>query len=142
MTYTEARVFGPAFREPGSDQPPDPKLALRQSVLDVVTGHIGDLSSKLGVEDKSRLDQHLTGIRRLYMDDNQLTELSSTCFTLTRLSELRVAHNKLPLIPNCIGKLQDLQLLDLSRNQLTTLPSSLRKVSRAHLLTVAALLCI
>jgi hypothetical protein len=30
-------------------------------------------------------------VRRLYIDDNQLTELSSTCFTLTRLSELRVA---------------------------------------------------
>jgi hypothetical protein len=64
VTFFE-RVFGPAFREPGSDQPPDPKLALRQSVLDVVTGHIGDLSSKLGVEDKSRLDQHLTGIREI-----------------------------------------------------------------------------
>ena len=35
--------------------------------------------------------QHLPDVTRLYIDDNQLTELSGTCFALTRLSELRVA---------------------------------------------------
>ena len=39
--------------------------------------------------------QHLIAIRRLYIDDNHLTELTATTFILTRLSELRVAGNKL-----------------------------------------------
>lgn len=59
------RLFGPTFREPGSDAPPDPRLALRQSVLDVVVDHVKELDGLLGTADRARLDQHLTGIREV-----------------------------------------------------------------------------
>ncbi len=59
------RLFGDSFRPPGSDAPPDPKLALRQSVLDVVTGHLGTLKGRLGRDDATRLEQHLDGIREI-----------------------------------------------------------------------------
>ncbi|MCB9680765.1 MAG: DUF1552 domain-containing protein [Alphaproteobacteria bacterium] len=59
------RLFGPTFREPGTDAVIDPKLALRQSVLDVVKGQVDSLNAKLGATDRARLDQHLSGIRNL-----------------------------------------------------------------------------
>jgi hypothetical protein len=60
------RLFGPTFRAPGEEGGVvDPKLALRQSVLDVVTDRIAALQTKLGAADRARLDQHLSGIRDL-----------------------------------------------------------------------------
>ncbi|MEO1338261.1 MAG: DUF1552 domain-containing protein, partial [Myxococcota bacterium] len=59
------RIFGPGFREPGSDPVVDPRLRLRRSVLDAVMGDIGRLSPRLGAADQQRLEQHLEGIRSL-----------------------------------------------------------------------------
>lgn len=58
------RVFGPTFREPG-DTTVDPKLGLRRSVLDAVTGDVARLNARVGQADKARLEQHLDGIRDL-----------------------------------------------------------------------------
>lgn len=68
------RLFGPTFREPGSEGLVDPKLALRQSVLDAVAGQAERLQSKLGAADKARLDQHLSGIRDLELRLARLQE--------------------------------------------------------------------
>lgn len=59
------RLFGGGFVAPGEDAAPDPKLALRRSVLDAVMGDVASLKPKLGAADARRLDQHLTGIREL-----------------------------------------------------------------------------
>ncbi len=59
------RLFGPAFRAPGDMSAPDPKLALRRSVLDAVTADMADFKRGLGAADLARLDQHLTGVREL-----------------------------------------------------------------------------
>jgi hypothetical protein len=59
------RLFGSTFREPGEEGIVDPTLALRQSVLDAVMGDIDKLNQRLGVNDRARLDQHLTGVREL-----------------------------------------------------------------------------
>ncbi|MSP61783.1 MAG: DUF1552 domain-containing protein [Myxococcales bacterium] len=59
------RLFGAGFRAPGDMSKPDPKLALRRSVLDAVTLQAGRLKTRLGATDRSRLDQHLDGIRQL-----------------------------------------------------------------------------
>ncbi|MCB9663846.1 MAG: DUF1552 domain-containing protein [Alphaproteobacteria bacterium] len=58
-------LFGEAFRAPGEDTRIDPRLALRQSVLDSVVGRIESLQGRLGSSDKARLDAHLTGIREI-----------------------------------------------------------------------------
>ena len=60
-----ARLFGDTFIEPGKDGVVDPRLGLRRSVLDLVVDDISTLNSRLGAEDRIRLDQHLTGVREL-----------------------------------------------------------------------------
>lgn len=59
------RIFGPAFVAPGEDFTPDPRLALRRSVLDAVGAQIQDLQQRVGTSDRARLDQHWSGIRDL-----------------------------------------------------------------------------
>lgn len=59
------RIFGSSFREPGSDDGPDPRLAWRRSVLDGVMDGISKLESQVGSEDRVRLENHFDGIRDL-----------------------------------------------------------------------------
>ncbi|MEE2789397.1 MAG: DUF1552 domain-containing protein [Myxococcota bacterium] len=59
------RIFGPQFRAPGDMSAPDPRLALRRSVLDVVMADFVDFKKHLGHADQVRLDKHLTGVRDL-----------------------------------------------------------------------------
>ncbi|MCB9683693.1 MAG: DUF1552 domain-containing protein [Alphaproteobacteria bacterium] len=59
------KLFGPTFVEPGSGGIVDPKLGLRRSVLDAVMADIDALNGVVGAEDRTRLDQHLTGVREL-----------------------------------------------------------------------------
>jgi hypothetical protein len=57
------RLFGGGFVAPGEDFVPNPRWALRQSVLDVVKAQMDRLSARVGASDRARLDQHLSGIR-------------------------------------------------------------------------------
>ena len=59
------RVFGRGFQLPGQMGMVDPKLGLRRGVLDAVMADASRLQSRLGAKDKTRLDQHLTGVREL-----------------------------------------------------------------------------
>lgn len=59
------RIFGPEFRLPGDTSMPDPRIALRQSVLDGVRDQSARLRARVGSADRARLDQHLEGIRAL-----------------------------------------------------------------------------
>lgn len=68
------RIFGADFREPGSDAEPDPRLALRRSVLDSVMTDITDFERDLGSADRARLDQHLTSVRELELRLQRLAE--------------------------------------------------------------------
>ncbi|MGZ3448673.1 MAG: DUF1552 domain-containing protein [Polyangiales bacterium] len=68
------RVFGPEFVMPGGDAKPNPTLALRKSVLDAVTDDAKSLQGILGATDKSRLEQHLDGVRALEKRIQKLQE--------------------------------------------------------------------
>jgi hypothetical protein len=59
------RLFGPGFTEPGSTPIIDPKLGLRQSVLDAVGEDSKALVKRLGASDKARIEQHYDNIRAL-----------------------------------------------------------------------------
>lgn len=59
------RIFGPEFRLPGDTSMPDPRIALRRSVLDGVSDQIGRVRARVGRSDQARLEQHLDGIRAL-----------------------------------------------------------------------------
>lgn len=68
------RVFGPGFVLPGSNTTPDPRLALRKSVLDAVKEDAARVEKKLGANDKARLEQHLDGIRELEKQIQKMQE--------------------------------------------------------------------
>ncbi len=68
------RIFGEGFRAPGEMTAPDPRLALRRSVLDAVMGQSRALSARVGVEDRRRLEQHLTSVRAI---EQQIARLES-----------------------------------------------------------------
>lgn len=59
------RVFVDGFVMPGSTPMPDPRLPLRQSILDGVMEEAASLQQVLGQTDKERLEKHLDGIRAL-----------------------------------------------------------------------------
>ena len=60
-----SRLFGDSFAAPGEDTTPNPRLALRQSVLDAVLDQVDRLQQRVGANDRARLDQHMSGIRDL-----------------------------------------------------------------------------
>jgi len=68
------RLFGPGFRAPGEEAIVDPSVALRRSVLDVVTEDANRLRTRLGVADQARLDSHMTAIRELELRLARLEE--------------------------------------------------------------------
>ncbi len=68
------RVFGEGFRAPGDDSEPDPRIALRRSVLDAVMDDATRLRTRVGAADKARLDQHFEGIRELELRLARLEE--------------------------------------------------------------------
>jgi hypothetical protein len=69
------RLFGATFREPGSEGGVDPRLGLRRSVLDAVLADSTSLRSRLGVQDRARLEQHMSAVRDLEL---RLTRLAET----------------------------------------------------------------
>jgi hypothetical protein len=69
------RLFTDGFVPGGSvPQAPDPRWALRKSVLDAVRQGAADLNPRLGKNDRLRLEQHLDGIRSI---ENKLTALEN-----------------------------------------------------------------
>jgi hypothetical protein len=58
-------LFGPTFHQPGDMTAPDPKLGLRQSVLDAVGEDAKALRGRLGKGDQARLDEHMDNVRSL-----------------------------------------------------------------------------
>ncbi len=74
-----SRLFGEDFRTPGENSGPDPRLALRRSVLDGVVAQAAALKSRLGASDRARIDQHLEGIRSL---ERQIARLEASPLSL------------------------------------------------------------
>ena len=68
------RLFGEGFRAPGETGMPDPRIALRRSVLDAVQQQGNRLRTRLGSEDRVRLDQHLESVRGIERQLQRLEE--------------------------------------------------------------------
>lgn len=73
-TLLYEKLFGPTFREPGSEGIVDPSLAFRRSVLDSVMQDIAELDAQLGTNDRIRLEQHLDGVREIELRLARLQE--------------------------------------------------------------------
>lgn len=68
------RLFGEGFRAPGEMTMADPRLRLRRSVLDAVSGQANRLRDRLGTGDRARLEQHLEGVRTIERQLQRLEE--------------------------------------------------------------------
>lgn len=70
------RLFGPDFQDPNASTfKPNPAAMVRKSVLSGVMDDIKDLHTRVGAEDRARLDQYFTGVRHLEQQfDQQLTK--------------------------------------------------------------------
>src|SRR5262245_58453776 len=66
-----------------------------------------------------------THLRRLYLDGNQLTSLSSWIGEIESLEELHADDNHLIALPDSVGNLRNLTRLSTHRNKITALPHSL-----------------
>ncbi len=66
------RLFGPDFQDPNAPTfTPSPTIMVRKSALTGVMDKIKTLESKVGAEDKARLDQYFSGLRHLENQFNQ-----------------------------------------------------------------------
>ena len=90
---------------------------------DTTVGHCAflDLPPEIG---------NLTGLRRLYLQRNQLTELPPEIGRLINLWNLPLEDNNLTTLPPEIGNLASLTSLDLNRNSLTKLPPEIGNLTR------------
>lgn len=60
------RLFGPDFQDPNAPTfAPDPVLMMRKSALTGVMDEVRTLNTKVGADDRARLDQYFTGLRDL-----------------------------------------------------------------------------
>ncbi len=66
------RLFGPDFQDPNAPTfTPSPTIMVRKSALTGVMDKIKTLETRVGAEDKARLDQYFTGLRHLENQFNQ-----------------------------------------------------------------------
>ena len=75
-------------------------------------------------------------LERLYLRNNQLSELPDSIGNLQNLSTLNLSDNQLSELPDAIRNLQNLSTLELGSNQLSELPNSisyLQNLSRLYL---------
>ncbi|XP_034568123.1 volume-regulated anion channel subunit LRRC8D [Notolabrus celidotus] len=81
----------------------------------------------------------LTNLRTLDLQHNNLRTLEEllTLAHLRRLSSLRLAYNRVLVLPNSVGVLRGLELLDLSNNQLRGLPPALFSLRHLRRLLLA-----
>lgn len=94
-----------------------------------------DLSS-LKLEDVPPQITHLTHIKILHLNKNNLTSFPEELEDLTELRVLSAKFNKLREISHQFRNLQHLKVLGLSHNELTTLPDSLVRLTALHILEI------
>lgn len=114
------RLFGEGFQDPNSDNfKPDPQVMLRRSVLSAVTDQRQALLSRVGVDDKQRLEQYFTSVRE--MEAQLAIELEKpakceSCVVPTRPNE-RPASNDIMTINSNNAMMAKLTAMALGCNQ-------------------------
>jgi hypothetical protein len=73
------RLFGSGFQAPGAASAKNPQDDVRRSILDLVQQDGAKLRTRLGANDRARLDQHLEGVRALEMRIAAAPPVVATC---------------------------------------------------------------
>lgn len=63
----------------------------------------------------------MKNLKKLYLNNNCIKEISGAIMKLDKLIELNVSNNELQWIPDSISHLKELHELDISHNQLKEL---------------------
>jgi hypothetical protein len=96
------RLFGPDFQDPNASAfTPNPQLMTRKSVLSVVMNDVKRLNTKVGTEDRARLDQYFSGLRDLERQfEQRLTkpEPLAACKPMKKITEEPDAGSEVKLI--------------------------------------------
>ena len=83
---------------------------------------IGHYERHRGDIEVVKLKEHLLGLTKLYLWENNLTILPESIGKLTGLTGLDLSENNLTILPESIGNLTGLTWLGLRSNNLTVLP--------------------
>ena len=67
---------------------------------------------------------NLDDLRKLYLEENNITSLPDSFSNLTALVQLYISFNQLTSLPNDFGNLENLYILDLGYNSINDLPDS------------------
>ncbi|KAF9209690.1 hypothetical protein BGZ49_002121 [Haplosporangium sp. Z 27] len=81
--------------------------------------------------------QHMTKLKILAMESNQLTTLPESMGRLGNLCELRLSDNNIRTLPPSIGSIRTLQVLALRSNLLESLPESWKDMENLSTLDLA-----
>ncbi|MGE3334643.1 MAG: DUF1552 domain-containing protein [Rhodospirillaceae bacterium] len=115
------RVFGPDFQDPNAPSfTPNPKVMVRKSVLSGVMDDVKKVNTKIGSEDKARLDQYLTGLRHLERQfDQQLTKPTpiAACKAPKALDKETQPGNESSLITSRHKMMTDLMVMAVACDQ-------------------------
>ena len=76
-------------------------------------------------------------MRKLYLQENELTSIPAYLLELQNLSELNLSRNKLTGLPTCQQWSSSLTSLDLSQNRISALPTEIR-AARIHNINLAS----
>jgi len=86
----------------------------------------------------SRLPENIPKtVERLYLQDNNLTQLPESIGNLSKLQMLILNSNPLTRLPDNIGKLSNLRYLSVANTNLTSLPETLSKLSKLEVLDLS-----
>jgi len=86
----------------------------------------------------SRLPENIPKtVEKLYLQDNNLTQLPESIGNLSKLQMLILTSNPLEYLPDNIGKLSNLLYLSVANTNLTSLPETLSKLSKLEVLDLS-----
>jgi Leucine-rich repeat (LRR) protein len=69
-----------------------------------------------------------THLTKLWLNNNQITQISEVLGQLFNLTWLSLSNNQITSIPEVLGQLSNLRWLELDGNQITSIPEALRQL--------------
>ena len=108
----------------------------------IASGHGEDIENELlvywynSIRGTNLTWDEMRNLKKLYLDDMELTSLPESIENLTNLEWLHLGYNKLETLPDSIVNLKNLEKLWLYQNKLTSLPEDMDKLTNLNYLVL------
>ena len=108
----------------------------------IASGHGEDIENELlvywynSIRGTNLTWDEMRNLKKLYLDDMELTSLPESIENLTNLKWLHLGYNKLETLPDSIVNLKNLEKLWLYQNKLTSLPEDMDKLTNLNYLVL------